>query len=120
LKGFPCASITKIEVITTPSAKYDAEGVGGVINIITKKKVVGYNGSINTYYSNTGWKNLNINFSAKFGKVGVTLYYGANGATKIPGNQGWRQRLLCLLISAGDYYWVQDRWTISGILEMAR
>ena len=85
LKGFPGALITKIEVITTPSAKYDAEGVGGVINIITKKKVVGYNGSINTYYSNTGWKNLNTNFSAKFGKVGITLYYGANGATNIPG-----------------------------------
>ncbi|MFN2439897.1 MAG: outer membrane beta-barrel protein, partial [Chitinophagaceae bacterium] len=85
LKGFPSALITKIEVITTPSAKYDAEGVGGVINIITKKKVVGYNGSINTYFSSIGWKNLNTNFSAKFGKVGVTLYYGANGATNIPG-----------------------------------
>jgi hypothetical protein len=85
LKGFPGALITKIEVITTPSAKYDAEGVGGVINIITKKKVVGYNGSINTYLSSIGWKNLNTNFSAKFGKVGITLYYGANGATNIPG-----------------------------------
>lgn len=85
LKGFPGALITKIEVITTPSAKYDAEGVGGVINIITKKKVVGYNGSVNTWTSSIGWYNINTNFSAKFGKVGVTLYYGAGGGHNVPG-----------------------------------
>jgi outer membrane receptor for ferrienterochelin and colicin len=85
LKGFPGALITKIEVITTPSAKYDAEGVGGIINIITKKKVVGYNGSVNTWTSNVGWYNINTNFSAKFGKVGITLFYGAGGGVNVPG-----------------------------------
>ncbi|MBC7872857.1 MAG: TonB-dependent receptor [Ferruginibacter sp.] len=81
LKGFPGSLITKIEVITSPSAKYDGEGVGGVINIITKKKVVGYNGSLSTYYSSTKWYNVNGNFSAKFGKFGVTVFYGAGGTT---------------------------------------
>jgi hypothetical protein len=85
LKGFPGALITKIEVITSPSAKYDAEGVGGIINIITKKKVVGYNGSVNTYYSNVGWYNINTNFSAKFGKIGITMYYGAGGSHNVLG-----------------------------------
>ena len=85
LKGFPGALITKIEVITSPSAKYDAEGVGGVINIITKKKVVGYNGSLNTHTSTIGWTNLNANFSAKFGKIGITANYGVNGANGIMG-----------------------------------
>lgn len=85
LKGFPGALITKIEVITTPSAKYDAEGVGGIINIITKKKVVGYNGSLNTWYTNIGWYNVNANFSAKFGKVGMTLNYGAGGGVNVEG-----------------------------------
>ncbi|MES2882251.1 MAG: TonB-dependent receptor, partial [Bacteroidota bacterium] len=85
LKGFPGALITKIEVITTPSAKYDAEGVGGVINIITKKKVAGYNGSVNTWYSQIGWYNVNTNFSAKFGKVGITLNYGAGGGLNVAG-----------------------------------
>ncbi|MDB5252527.1 MAG: TonB-dependent receptor [Flaviaesturariibacter sp.] len=85
LKGFPGAVIVKIEVITTPSAKYDAEGIGGIINIVTKKKVVGYNGSINTYSTNIGSHNLNANVSAKLGKVGVSIYYGAGGGHKIPG-----------------------------------
>ena len=79
LKGFPGALIVKIEVITSPSAKYDGEGVGGVINIITKKKVAGYNGSINTYYSSIKWANFNANFSAKLGKVGINMFYGAGG-----------------------------------------
>ncbi|RYD91330.1 MAG: hypothetical protein EOP50_14485, partial [Sphingobacteriales bacterium] len=85
LKGFPGALITKIEVITSPSAKYDAEGVGGIINIITQKKVVGYNGSVNTYYTNTGWWNANANFSAKYGKLGFTVYYGSGGGIDVPG-----------------------------------
>lgn len=85
LKGFPGSLIVKIEVITSPSAKYDAEGVGGIINIITKKKVVGYNGSINTWNSTVGWYNVNTNFSAKFGNLGVTLNYGAGGGHRVPG-----------------------------------
>jgi outer membrane receptor protein involved in Fe transport len=85
LKGFPGSVITKIEVITSPSAKYDAEGVGGIINIITKKKVVGYNGSIFTAVTNTGWYNFNTSFSAKFGKIGATVNYGGNIANNIKG-----------------------------------
>jgi outer membrane receptor protein involved in Fe transport len=85
LKGFPGAVITKIEVITSPSARYDAEGVGGIINIITKKKVMGYNGSANIWYLNTGWYNVNANLSAKYGKFGLTVNYGAGGADNVKG-----------------------------------
>ncbi len=85
LKGFPGALITKIEVITSPGAKYDAEGIGGIINIITKKKMKGYNGSINTYATTNRFANINTNLSLKSGKFGATVYYGAGGNYNMPG-----------------------------------
>jgi outer membrane receptor protein involved in Fe transport len=75
LRGFPGALISKIEVITTPSAKYDGEGIGGLINIITRKKVVGYNGSLSTF-SRTSDKvhNFAVNGNAKVGKFGLSVF----------------------------------------------
>jgi Outer membrane protein beta-barrel family/CarboxypepD_reg-like domain/TonB-dependent Receptor Plug Domain len=58
LKQLPANAIEKIEVITNPSARYSAEGTGGVINIVTYEKIkknqllsFGYNGSTQTSYS---------------------------------------------------------------------
>ncbi|WP_209331855.1 TonB-dependent receptor domain-containing protein [Lunatimonas salinarum] len=71
LKQLPAEEIKSVEVITTPSAKYDAEGTGGVINIITKK-------------NNLQGSSLNINSSA--GNRSSTL--GLNGSLK-QGNMSW-------------------------------
>jgi len=87
LKGFPGTAILKIEVITSPSAKYDAEGIGGVINIITKKKLKGYNGSISAYQSTIGWYNASGNISAKIGKLGISANFHSGGANGIKTKQ---------------------------------
>ncbi|MBX0291288.1 TonB-dependent receptor [Hymenobacter sp. HSC-4F20] len=71
LKQIPADQIKAIEVVTAPSARYDAEGSGGVINIVLKKNSLqGVNGSVG---ANTGNRNqgLNGSLNARRGKVGV-------------------------------------------------
>ncbi|HET7896472.1 MAG TPA: TonB-dependent receptor, partial [Flavisolibacter sp.] len=68
--------IKSIEVITSPGAKYDAEGAAGIINIITKKGVQGMNGSVNATIGNRN-RNLGTNLSVKTGKI--ALNFSGNG-----------------------------------------
>ncbi|WP_345948800.1 TonB-dependent receptor [Mucilaginibacter sp. PAMB04274] len=78
-RSMPASNIQKIEVITTPPAKYDAEGLAGIINIITKKDLTqGYNGSINGRYSNLWGPGANLNLTVKQGKFGLGGYAGYN------------------------------------------
>ncbi len=77
LKAMPATNIEKIEVITTPPAKYDAEGLTGIINIITKKNAdQGYNGSINARYNSVWGPGYNLNATVKQGKFGLSGYAG--------------------------------------------
>ena len=78
LQSFPANLIKKVEVITSPSSKYDGEGVGGIINIITKKKVMGYNGNLSISRNTLGNSNGNANINFKYGKIGFSGYYGLN------------------------------------------
>ncbi len=73
LKQIPADEIKSVEVITSPSAKYDAEGSAGIINIITKKNVLqGATLSVNSSAGIRG-SNLGLNGAFKKGKVGLTL-----------------------------------------------
>ncbi|KKX47222.1 MULTISPECIES: TonB-dependent receptor domain-containing protein [unclassified Sphingobacterium] len=49
LQSLPANSIDKVEIITNPSSKYDAEGQTGIVNIVLKKNIrTGLNGAVNT------------------------------------------------------------------------
>ncbi|MEO6288084.1 MAG: outer membrane beta-barrel protein [Dyadobacter sp.] len=80
LRSMPASSIERIEVITTPPAKYDAEGLAGIINIITNKKMDnGYNGTINVNERfPIGGPGFGGTVSAKLGKIGMTAMAGGS------------------------------------------
>lgn len=78
LRQLPSDAIERVEVITNPSARYDAEGSGGILNIILKKgEDLGFNGSLQTTmgyypYSQTS---ANINFKTEKFNVFSSLGY---------------------------------------------
>jgi hypothetical protein len=80
LKGFPGSLVRKVEIITSPSAKYDAEGLGGIINIITDKKISGSNGAVSTYYSTLTNYSGSANFNIRTGKFGITSFLSSAGS----------------------------------------
>lgn len=77
LSQLPADAIERVEVITSPSARYDAEGTAGILNIILRKdKTLGFNGSLNLsagtpeYYGATGNLNYRTNRFNLFNTTG--------------------------------------------------
>ena len=82
LEQIPADQIDKVEVITNPSAKFEAASSGGIINVVMKKNTKpGYNGMVNLgVATNSGFNGLAaINLKQK--KFGLSLLYTANMAT---------------------------------------
>ena len=74
LKSTPVSSLEKVELVANPSAKYDASGNSGVINIRTRRaKLMGFNLTLNSSYEQGkyGRANNNISFNHRNGKFNV-------------------------------------------------
>lgn len=93
LKQIPSTSIKSIELITNPSAKYNPEGMSGIINIILNKNAnMGFNGSVDTGITAGHYVryNASTNMNYKTGKVNFFGNYGYNGGENF--NMGFVDR----------------------------
>jgi outer membrane receptor protein involved in Fe transport len=85
LKQIPSTSIKTVELITNPSAKYNPEGMSGIINIVLNKNAnMGFNGSINSGVEAGHYVryNTSTNMNYKTGKVNFFTNYGFNGGDR--------------------------------------
>lgn len=78
LQSIPASQIQSIDIITSPGAKYDAEGTGGIINIILKKTTAhGINGNV-SLSGGTRLENGAFNLNARKGNFGANAYVSGN------------------------------------------
>lgn len=86
LRQLPAESIEKVEVITSPSARYDAEGSGGIINIILRRsKLQGLNGALTGNLGYPEQYGLNGNLNYRTGELNIFTNAGYNYRNR-PGN----------------------------------
>lgn len=117
-KSMPATSVSKIEVITEPGAKYDAEGVGGILNLIVehKQKREGYSGSVSAsvsnrqYYLNgyatTKYKNITVDASATYlNSVTPQSSIRTEDVTDLTGNDDLAHKFTDIKQKFGFGYW---------------
>lgn len=84
LDQIPADAIESIELVTNPSAKYDAEGMSGILNIVLKKnRKAGFNGAVNAGIGTGNKYNGGGNINIRQGKFNVFANYNINA------NQNW-------------------------------
>ena len=77
LKAIPASTIKRIEVITDPGAKYDAEGTTAILNIVvmSNTKLQGVSGNVNSNIDSHGSVRLGTYLTTKVGKLTTTVNY---------------------------------------------
>ncbi|MEC7782048.1 TonB-dependent receptor domain-containing protein [Leeuwenhoekiella palythoae] len=86
LRQLPADAIERVEVITSPSARYDAEGTAGILNIILRKeKTLGFNGSINGSLGNPDLASISANLNLRTEKFNIFNTTGYRYSSS-PGN----------------------------------
>ncbi len=95
LRSIPANMIEKVEVITNPSARYEAEGMAGIINIILKKdKGSGFNGvvDLSVGYPNRYGSGANLNY--RKGNLNWFFNYGINYNQNPGGGSTYQERTI--------------------------
>ena len=98
LQSVPAANIADIEVMTNPGAKYDPEGMAGIINIVLKEnRFAGLNGNINSGGDTQGGTNLSGQINFRNTKYNSFINLGLNNRVRVSDGTSFRKMEL------GDY-----------------
>lgn len=91
LAQIPADQIESVEVISNPSAKYEAAATGGIVNLILKKnRVAGYNGTVSAGVGSNGRFNGMLNLEANKGKWNISTIYNLNASQNPVNNYAYR------------------------------
>ncbi|MBR2249958.1 MAG: TonB-dependent receptor, partial [Prevotella sp.] len=105
-KALPAASVKRIEVITDPGAREDAEGVGSILNIVMMdtRNMEGVTGNLTAGYSSLKHTNLGAYLATQLGKLILSFDYGYGGMSKKgTENSGLPHRNYVKTGNASDY-----------------
>jgi iron complex outermembrane receptor protein len=106
LQQLAAGMIESIEVLTNPSAKYDPEGMGGIINIITKQQnKQGFNIQTSVNIGTNDKYNGNVNLNYRVGKFNIQTGYSYNNDDR------WFRGSLYRTTMTADTSWIQDQDT---------
>ncbi len=132
LGQLPADAIDRVEVITSPSARYDAEGTAGIINIILRKdKTLGFNGSVSTTvgYPESYGITANVNLRADkynlFNTTGYNYRSGPGGGnfdtryfqgefSRVLENRDYDRSNKGFNTNLGMEYYINDKSSITG------
>ena len=99
LQQLPAGSIDQIEIITNPSARYDAEGMAGIINIKTKKdKRSGVNGSVTIGAGTRDKYNAGISLNNRTKKTNLNISYNFREETRTSSGNSTRENKIDSLL----------------------
>ncbi len=135
LRTIPASAIERIEVITNPSSRYEAEGTAGILNIVMKKdSKLGFNGNIQASLgyrpsaglnSNLNWNkddwgfffNPGVNYQKNYGNNTVNMHYSVpDSLSQISKTFQEAERIrapFSLNASTGGHYDISDKSTLS-------
>jgi outer membrane receptor protein involved in Fe transport len=133
MSSIPAGSIESVELITNPSAKYSAEGMAGIVNIVLKKnKLQGFNGSVNLSAGVVDKYTAGVNLNYRTKKY--NLFGGITGKSDFRRGSGYSNRQNIYpdttfyvnqnntqnsknkngIVRAGIEYYLTDRKTLSA------
>jgi outer membrane receptor protein involved in Fe transport len=133
LRQLPSESVEKVEVITSPSARYDAQGNGGIINIILRRnKLLGFNGTVNANIGDPKSSGISTNLNYRTGDVNIfnssglsdrlrvgdsyaysEYYNGDDQSSFIRDNRNWERENNSLFTNTGLEWYIDDNTSIT-------